>query len=656
MSLKQINTDVEVTNTNPVHFGSVSIMGAERLDIQGKFAYVSGKGADNFVVVDISDPSTPVVIATVAAGGGNLLNNPYGIKAVGDRLYVSSEASNSLEIFDITDHANITRLGGITGLNGANEIAVQGNIVAVVSNIGDNVKTIDVSDPTAPVVLDTYSTDLNNVNALTIQGDYIYTGAPGAGSGDLFLVLDISDPANITLSGSVALADPHGFYASGRYVYVANNFSSTLLKVVDVSDPTTPVVVGSASSTEDAPMGITVAGNYAYITATNGDSVVVFDISDPTAPTKVGTIINGAGGANLDGPHGIIAVGKKLYVASSVTPFLEILDVAGLNVSHGKAGSFETNSLNVTEKAKIETLDVKNSLSASLALLKNLILSGNSAIGGGQIVNRTTVSDANYSVLLTDYIISLTSITVTRTFTLPTADGKIRKFIIKDESGNVGNFQLNIVVNGGGTIDNLTSLDVNLQNSTIIIYSDGTNYFTIGGISSNNAGQVKIITGNSVKPQIIVTAPTVDTWIQWIYVTPLGYSAYPTSTWPQNINIPVDADIYDFANDTFIENTIPGQVQNWRINIDYSGKPMGLSTGTRIRIRNTISGFSAEQVIFLPNETTSGRFTTQIATIADSASLPSPFGTGQGYVFEISADDPITFDLNSVVRISEKRD
>ena len=77
--------------------------------------------------------------------------------------------------------------------------------------------------------------------------------------------------------------------------------------------------------------------------------------------------------------------------------------------------------------------------------------------------------------------------------------------------------------------------------------------------STHNEGQVKINTGNSVKPELVFTGPSVGTFLPIEYVSPLGLSANPTTTWPKNVAIVdrVEGDLYDFVNDTFLENRVP---------------------------------------------------------------------------------------------------
>lgn len=167
-----------------------------------------------------------------------------------------------------------------------------------------------------------------------------------------------------------------------------------------------------------------------------------------------------------------------------------------------------------------------------------------------------------------------------------------------------------------------------------------------------NEGQVKINDGSGVKPTFIFTNPNLDIFQQVTYNSPLSLSASPVTQWPENIISPDENDIYDFVNDTFIENTILGQLNVWRLLFDFSNKSVGATTGIIVRIENTLSGFQTDYLVSIPDERTDGRFSVFFYTIADSASLPAPFGAGQGYELSITSDDPIDIVLDSLTRFN----
>lgn len=98
---------------------------------------------------------------------------------------------------------------------------------------------------------------------------------------------------------------------------------------------------------------------------------------------------------------------------------------------------------------------------------------------------RTPIADIDYTVLLTDYEVSFTSLSAIRTVTLPTpssamtniSSGQTRYFKIKDESGAALTYPISIVVSGGATIDGQTSINLEQNFSSVVVYTNGTSYF-----------------------------------------------------------------------------------------------------------------------------------------------------------------------------------
>jgi hypothetical protein len=150
--------------------------------------------------------------------------------------------------------------------------------------------------------------------AVAVQGDYAYLGV-----GPRLVVLDVSDPANPTMTGQgpVFPSIVEGVYVTGGYAYVAAGSSG--LRVVDVSNPAAPVEVGFYDTPGHAE-GVYAAGNYAYV-ADRSAGLRVVDVSNPAAPVEVG--FYGTPGY----AHDVYVVGDYAYVADDWTG-LRIISVA----------------------------------------------------------------------------------------------------------------------------------------------------------------------------------------------------------------------------------------------------------------------------------------------------------------------------------------
>jgi hypothetical protein len=96
---------------------------------------------------------------------------------------------------------------------------------------------------------------------------------------------------------------------------------------------------------------------------------------------------------------------------------------------------------------------------------------------------RATVANAAYTVTAANYEVAYTSLSAAQTVTL-TAASSIgtaaypQYFLIKDETGNAGTYNLTVSVSGGGTIDGASSKSINAAYGELRVYSNGAAWFT----------------------------------------------------------------------------------------------------------------------------------------------------------------------------------
>jgi len=102
------------------------------------------------------------------------------------------------------------------------------------------------------------------------------------------------------------------------------------------------------------------------------------------------------------------------------------------------------------------------------------------SVQGSLSLNRTPVSDINYTVTASDYVVAYASLTAARTVTLPTAVGITgRQYIIKDESGNAGTSNISVTGTGGQTIDGSATKSLTTPYGVLRLYSNGANWFSL---------------------------------------------------------------------------------------------------------------------------------------------------------------------------------
>ncbi|NPD89329.1 MAG: hypothetical protein HGN29_11435 [Asgard group archaeon] len=74
---------------------------------------------------------------------------------------------------------------------------------------------------------------------------------------------------------------PRGLFIAGDYAYIADEHED--LKIVDISDPTSPNIVATGSFTGSTRYSVVVDGNYAYVAGWD-NRLVIFDVTDPENP------------------------------------------------------------------------------------------------------------------------------------------------------------------------------------------------------------------------------------------------------------------------------------------------------------------------------------------------------------------------------------
>jgi hypothetical protein len=151
-----------------------------------------------------------------------------------------------------------------------------------------------------------------NVSNSSLQ---LSIGGNGTPTGQLY----VSGTVPTTFVGSVAAGGSNfgDVYVQGRYAYVVD----TALRIIDVSDPAAPVLIGSGS-TGGGPDGVVVQGRYAYVANFTTNTVQIYDVSNPASPTSLSTVdVNTR-------PRDIYVQGRYAYVVSDTSNTFQIIDVA----------------------------------------------------------------------------------------------------------------------------------------------------------------------------------------------------------------------------------------------------------------------------------------------------------------------------------------
>jgi hypothetical protein len=254
---------------------------------------------------------------------------------VRDKYAYLADGDNGVRILDISNPAVPFEVGYADTPGFAERVVVSGNYAYIADNYA-GLRIIDVTNPMLPFEVGSFMpTDggyTYYVKTVHVKGDkaYIIYGTTshlslnGDGYGWLG-ILDISDPTSPILLGKYYLT--YYFNIDHTYdVIVQDNYAyliehDNLLRIFDISDPTFPIPVGSYSNSNMLTDRLFILGNYAYIIDVyNGLRII--DISNPSTPAEIGNYLYKNGW-----PEGIFVRDHYAYLLD-VTLGLKILDIS----------------------------------------------------------------------------------------------------------------------------------------------------------------------------------------------------------------------------------------------------------------------------------------------------------------------------------------
>jgi len=250
--------------------------GWKSLLVRGDHAFV----LDYFygiVAIDVSDRTSPRIV-----GGLHTAGEAFCIDTSETRVFIG-ENMGGLTIIDNTVPEE-ARVVGNFGIGAGWGVAARGNI-AFCANLG-GLMILDCTDPKNPEEL-SYVGGINNALAVKVQGNYAYCMG-NAGYGDIIEIRDLRKPKRL---GRFRTSRSFQFDVKGNYLYVADHREG--LVIFDTSDKMRPKRVATVKRGGGAGR-VSIKGEYAFVGAPPGLQVI--DISDPTNPVIRIAARSGCGG------------------------------------------------------------------------------------------------------------------------------------------------------------------------------------------------------------------------------------------------------------------------------------------------------------------------------------------------------------------------
>jgi hypothetical protein len=263
---------------------------------------------NSFAVVDISSPSTPRIVAKIHNQslpapwtGSGALNHACSVAVAGNYAYVTAAYSNRLTVIDISNPLSPTIVASLqdsSQLAFDVDVAVGGGYAYVAdqsSGLG-RLAVVDVHNPTAPFIAGsvTNSTWLNGAYRVRLRGNFAYVSASYAGA---VSAVDISNPTNPRFAGGYSsgavLNRTTGLDvdSSGRFLIAASPFLATQTQPLYPPYPlqSGPTITGTMSvvDLDPSPIAVTITPSSEPANPTVQTSAsFTFSVSDPVSTVQ----------------------------------------------------------------------------------------------------------------------------------------------------------------------------------------------------------------------------------------------------------------------------------------------------------------------------------------------------------------------------------
>jgi hypothetical protein len=298
--------------SKPQKIGEMILSGQnQRMAVAGHYAYVTTYRKDGFDIIDIVEPSIPRKVSFYQSP------ESFNIVAQGNYAYLGS-GSAGLRIVDVSDPSKPREVGFYDTPGFAANLVIAANKVYL-TDWNEGLRIIDVSNLSQPQEVGFYRA--SNIAAIGVAGNVALIGEWGGSGID---ILDVSNPSSIKKISSLEWNEtgvPVQFATAGQYAYLSGEYFEPL-RIIDISNPFTPVIVGSLNQGQiGGGGGSIVLFDDRVFQGVWASGVAITDISKVDSPKVIGSFDTPA--IYMD----IAISGKKACVANHYDG-LKLLDIS----------------------------------------------------------------------------------------------------------------------------------------------------------------------------------------------------------------------------------------------------------------------------------------------------------------------------------------
>lgn len=278
---------IDVSNSaSPTLLGSINTSNQlNGVMVSGNYAYLaSANNTGELTIINVTNPAAPTTASTFNLGDTADANCVYvsGTTAYVGKVASSTSGINEFYIVNVTTPTAPTLTGSLNLSGNVNSITVSGSYAYLATAITTAELTIvNISNPASPTQAGVYNSAGTAAASDVYKGSiYLYMTELNNTGGPEFFILDVSNPASVSLVGSYEMgADINGVRTVGSEAFLATAANGNQFAVLDMSTVSAPVLEGS--SNQSTNNDIFVVNNLAYLASTSNNSELV--IMQPTA-------------------------------------------------------------------------------------------------------------------------------------------------------------------------------------------------------------------------------------------------------------------------------------------------------------------------------------------------------------------------------------
>jgi hypothetical protein len=362
--------------------------------VSGSYAYEVNPSTSTLSVYDISNPDNPVLVNTISTGPGG---DPTSISVDGAYAYVGMGTADYVAVYSISN-PNSPYYGGYVATSGTvNAVYASGTnlYILAISGTTSSLTIWGLANPIFPNYI-SYTNAGPSATNFAIQSGYAYIAETGS---DLIQLINVSNAVFPVVAGSITTGSyaPTNVVVEGTYAYVTLGTSASYIGIYDIANPASPALVDTYSTGDNYSTDLSISGRYLYVTSENTSSIGLlstYDVSDPATPLSVGSTTIGADST----PPAFAIQGRYAYVLDSSAATLQTFDMGGAYIQQVQAGNTETTSLQVDATANVggdENITGGLSVGGGTQLYGNVGITGALTVGTSSLVVIGANSDYN---------------------------------------------------------------------------------------------------------------------------------------------------------------------------------------------------------------------------------------------------------------------